>query len=147
MRIFKCLQGIYNKAFDWILDIDGCRTTVILKKSITGEPLLISGNGYLYKQTSAGLNGSLISVEVDQFGGSVSTVVNLLKGEYDYCLTREGKNSLVNKVRDRVSQGGKYLTTKRSSKGALDFIDKYWSREDLEQVKTLLLSGQAEVDL
>lgn len=130
------------KAFVKWLSSWGEPKTSGMQRSITGEYLMTvtfgSCGGFSIKQTQAGLKGSTVHWKISQIGDNRQASIDLLKGEYDHCLTPAGKESLIDVIVDRMGVGGYYLDTQRNKQGTLDIIRVYWDEETYITVKQLI---------
>lgn len=130
-----------HKIFDWILDVDNCRTHPALLSSITGEVLVRTTQRMGIYTTEVGRKRTGVAHSM-MLGNNAEICKSLLKGELDYCLTSEDKLSYASKIKKAADFGGKYTDTKRDKRGNLYFVDAYWNKADLEEITKLLESQQ-----
>lgn len=137
---------MFKKIWNWVWDVDGARTTSVLSTSITGVPLFeLSTKGFgswRLSQTNAGLQGAHVSIIITQLGANQEMIKNLLRGEYDHCLSQRQKDSLLEVIRERVAEKGWYMATVRNAQGTLDFVRVPWEYTDLEEIKQLLAENE-----
>lgn len=131
-----------KRLWNWIWDIDETRKEEVVKRSVSGEPLLIFKRG-LYNnwgliQTNNGLHGAMISVRITQIGDNVEVIKSLLRREYDDYLSQESYGKLIEEIKRRLAKGGYYYDSKRNSQGTLDIITVRWSEEDKQEILALL---------
>lgn len=132
-----------KRLWNWIWDVDEVRTTIRLRTSVSGLPLVTfrsSLSGWSMGHTKEGLQGAAIAMSITQLGNNVETIKSLLKREYDDYLSEEDYMHLVASVQTRLEQGGYYLDTRRNHAGHLDFVRVAWSEEDKEIITKLLAS-------
>lgn len=135
---------MFKKIFKWLSTLGEPRNDT-LSRSLTGEPLTMvtlggwGSKGFSVKQTDVGVQGSLVSWKISQVGDNRQPSIDLLKGEYDYCLTKNTKNHLIEVIRDRLErEGGYYFETKRNAHGTLDFKKVYWDTKTVQRIEKLL---------
>lgn len=129
--------------WDWIWDVDEVRTTIKLRTSVSGLPLVTfrsSLSGWSMGHTEEGLRGAAVAMSITQCGNNIESIKSLLKREYDDYLSEEDYKNLVASVQTRLEQGGYYLDTRRNRAGHLDFVRVAWSEEDKEIITKLLAS-------
>lgn len=135
---------MFKKILKWLSTLNEPRNDT-LNRSLTGEPLTVvtlggwGSKGFAVKQTDVGIQGSLVHWKISQVGDNRQASINLLRGEYDYCLTKKSKDHLVSVICDRLEHGGGYyFESQRNVQGTLDFKKVYWDTKTTETVKRLL---------
>ncbi|BDU12118.1 hypothetical protein [Escherichia phage phiWec179] len=135
---------MFKKILKWFSTLSEPRSDT-LNRSLTGEALLVvtlgswGAKGFAVKQTDVGIQGSLVNWKISQVGDNRQPSIDLLKGEYDYCLTQIGKDHLIEVIRDRLErEGGYYFETKRNAHGTLDFNKVYWDTKTVQRIEKLL---------
>ena len=128
-----------GKFFDWILDIDNCRSHPALMSSITGEVLIRSTGGRGLYTTETGRKRAGVAHAMT-LGNNSRICQQILEGEFDFCLTDEDKSRYILDMREAVKLGGQYRDVKRDKHGHLYFPRGYWSKSDLEEISELLRS-------
>lgn len=135
------LKTICMKILGWVLAIGEPRQ-YSLRSSITGEPLLMYQEGhmggYSIETSDVGMQGAHVAITISQLGDNREAAIKVLRGEYDYCLSYTGKESLIDTIIDRMEVGGYYLTTQRNEQGTLDIIRVYWDEDTYTTVKQLI---------
>lgn len=126
-----------GKFFDWILDVDNCRSHPALLSSMTGEVLIRSTGGRGFYTTEVGRNRAGVAHGM-MLGNNAQICKHILKGEFDFCLTTKDKSSYVSEIREAVKLGGQYRDVKRDKHGHLYFPKGYWSKSDLGEISNLL---------
>lgn len=126
-----------KKLFDWLLDRDNCRSHPALLTSMTGEVLLRSSGRRGFYTTDVGMQRAHVRSRMF-LGDNAEICKMILKGDFDFCLTKGDKEGYIKDINESVSKGGEYWDTKRNSRGTLDFFRNKWKSEDLMEIKKLL---------
>lgn len=126
-----------KRLFDWILDVDNCRSHPALLTSMTGEVLVRSSGGRGFYTTDIGLER--LSISRSMFlGNNYDTCRKILLGDFDHCLTVGDKKSYIEEIKILVMKGGEYRDAEYYSAGKLHFPKKYWSKPELNHISGLL---------
>ncbi len=128
-----------KKLFDWLLDRDNCRSHPALLTSMTGEVLLRSSGRRGFYTTDVGMQRAHVHSRMF-LGDNAEICKMILKGDFNFCLTKDDKEGYKQKINEAVAKGGEYWDTKRNSRGTLDFFRNKWKSEDLMEIKKLLES-------
>lgn len=126
-----------GRFFDWIFDVDNCRSHPALLSSMTGEVLVRSSGGRGFYTTETGRKRAGVAHAM-MLGDNAQICKAILKGEFDFCLTNEDKSHYVEEIREAVEFGGQYRDVKRDRQGHLYFPKAYWSKSDLKEISYLL---------
>lgn len=126
-----------GKFFDWILDVDNCRSHPALLSSMTGEVLVRSTGGRGFYTTEVGRKRAGVAHAM-MLGNNAEICKAILKNQFDFCLTTKDKSSYVFDIREAVALGGQYRDVKRDKHGHLYFPKAYWSKSDLEEISNIL---------
>lgn len=128
-----------GKFFDWILDVDNCRSHPALLSSMTGEVLIRSTGRRGFYTTEVGRNRAGVAHAM-MLGNNAQICQQILKGEFDFCLTTKDKSNYVSDIREAVALGGQYRDVKRDKHGHLYFPKGYWCKSDLIEISEILRS-------
>lgn len=126
-----------GKILDWFLDRDNCRSHPALLSSMTGEVLVRSTRGRGFYTTEVGRRRAGVAHAM-MLGNNAQVCKDLLKGEFDYCLTKSDKEFYIKDIQKAVELGGESRDVQRDSDGHLYFPKAYWSKSDLRQISNLL---------
>lgn len=126
-----------KKLIDWLLDRDNCRSHPALLTSMTGEVLLRSSGGRGFYTTEVGMQRAHVCSRMF-LGDNAEICKMILKGDFDFCLTKDDKQGYKEKINEAVSKDGEYWDTQRNSRGTLDFVRNKWKTKDLIEIKNLL---------
>lgn len=138
--MIKLLKDLFN----WCLDVEGIRTTEVVKTSITGQPLVIfdSGSamrGWSLRQTKECMNGALIinCIELN-FHLSKMNAIAVLSGKYDYCITQDLKDRVIKVVQGIIDQQGRYSSYARTRAGLYETETFQLTKDEIEMFTELL---------